>query len=139
MKNIVATTRTVVATMGNTFLCSIHPGNGPGLAWQDWRRPATDVVDHRMRVDAEVVVDGGQHVAVVDRLVLRLRGRGVGRAEHLAGTHAAAGQQRSVDPRPVVAAGVLVDLRRAPELAPDHQRHVAVKAPGVEVLDEGRN
>ena len=40
------------------------------------------------------------------------------------------------DLRPVVAAAVLVDLRRAAELAPDHHRHVLVQPALVQVFDQ---
>src|SRR5262249_39665786 len=54
-----------------------------------------------------------------------------------AGPHASASQEGEGDAGPVVAAGVLVDLGSAPELAPDDDGDVLVEAAGVEVLDEG--
>ena len=45
-------------------------------------------------------------------------------------------KQRTVDLRPVVAAGVLVDLRRAAELAPHDDRHVLVQPAVVQVFDQ---
>ena len=51
--------------------------------------------------------------------------------------HAAAGQQGAADLRPVVAAGVLVDARRAAELAPGDHRHVVEHAARFQVVDQG--
>ena len=59
------------------------------------------------------------------------------RADGLAGLHAAAGQQGATDLRPVVAAGAVVDPRRAAELAPGDHRHVVEHAARFEVLDQG--
>ena len=73
-----------------------------------------------------------------DRAILGGVGQPVGRADDLAGPHAAAGEQGAGDVRPVVAAGVLVDLGRAAELAPDDDRHVLVEPARVEVVDQGR-
>ncbi len=101
---------------------------GPGL-----------VADEGVGVDAQVVVDGGQDVLVVDRPAGGRAAQLVGRADHLADLHAAAEEQGRVDPGPVVAAGVLVDLGRAAELAPDDHGDVAVEAAVVDVLDQGRD
>src|SRR5262249_33540157 len=90
-----------------------------------------------MRVDAEVVVDRGQDVAVVDGVVARLGGGGVGGADNLAHLHAATGDNGTVHPRPVVAARALVDLWGAPELAPNHHGGRVIEAACVDVLDEG--
>ena len=63
----------------------------------------------------------------------------VGRANHLAVFHAAAGQQRARDARPMVAAAVLVDFRRATELAPHADGDVFVQAAIVQIPDERRD
>ena len=99
--------------------------------------PVGLVPDEGVGVDAQVVVDGGQDVVVVDRSAGGRAAELVGRADDLADLHAAAGEQGRVDPRPVVAAGVLVDLGRAAELAPDDHRDVPVQTAGVDVLDQG--
>ena len=80
-----------------------------------------------------------EHVVVVDRVVGRLGRRRVGRADHLADLHAAAGQQGAVDPGPVVTPGLLVDLRRAAEFAPHEQRRRLVQAAHGQVFDQRRD
>src|SRR3989442_1143071 len=49
----------------------------------------------------------------------------------------AAGQERTVHLRPVVAADLGADLWRPPELAQDHHRAILVQPPLVKVLDQG--
>ena len=88
-------------------------------------------------VDAEVVVERGEDFAEGDGAVDGVFAQAVRRADHLAGPHAAAGQQGAADLRPVVAAGVFVDLRRAAEFAPDDDRHVAIQPALVQVFDQG--
>jgi hypothetical protein len=61
----------------------------------------------------------------------------VGAADHLPRLHAAAGQERAIDLGPVVAAGVLVDARRAAKLAPGDHRHIVQKTADFQVLDQG--
>src|SRR5438128_11797592 len=83
-------------------------------------------------VEAEVVKEGGHHVAVMDRTLV---GGGAvlrGGADHLPGAHAAAGQEAGGDLRPVVAAGIFVDARRASEGAPGDYRDGPA---GAEVVD----
>ena len=78
------------------------------------------VADEGVRVDAEVVVDRRQHVVVVDRVVLRRRPPILSVEPITWPTFMPPpASSARVDRRPVVAAGVLVDLRRAAELAPD--------------------
>ena len=84
------------------------------------------------------MVERGEDVLEGDRAVLGVTGRLVGRADHLAGAHAAAGQEGEIHRRPVVAAGVLVDLGRAAELAPDDHRDVLVQAAEMQVFDQRR-
>src|SRR5438105_4870113 len=81
------------ARPGVVRIASVEFRDRLGGAGQDGGRPVADVVDHGVRVDAEVAVDGGQNVLVVKRLVLG-RGRdAVGGADHLTHLHAAARQQ----------------------------------------------
>src|SRR5207244_11928548 len=61
----------------------------------------------------------------------------VGSAEGLAGVHAAARHEAAAYRSPVVAAGLVVDARRAAELAPRHYRHVVEHAALIQVLDQG--
>src|SRR5205085_11248287 len=59
-------------------------------------------------------------------------------ADDLAQLQAAAGDQGRHDGRPVVAAAVIVvDLRRAAELAPHDRHDVVLHASGVQVVDQG--
>ena len=96
-------------------------------------------LDEGVGVDAQVVVDGGQDVLVMDRPAGGRAAQLVGRADHLADLHPAAEEQGRVDAGPVVAAGVLVDLGRAAELAPDDHGDVAVEPADVDVLDQRRD
>ena len=72
----------------------------------------------------------------MDRLLFCVCCRGIGRADHLPHAHATAEQERSVDPCPVVPAGVLVDLWRPAEFAPNHHGHVLIEPALVQVGDE---
>ena len=93
------------------------------IVFDEILRPAVQVGERRgVGVDAQVVVERGEHLAERHRPVDRFAAQAVGRADHLPGPHAAAGQQRAVHLRPVVAARLAVDLRRAAELAPDDHR-----------------
>ena len=87
--------------------------------------------------DAEVVVEGGHDLLEVDRSVLGMFAETIGRADDLAGPHAAAGEEGGGDGGPVVAAGVLVDPRRPAELAPGDDGRVLEHVVGVEVFDQG--
>ena len=49
----------------------------------------------------------------------RLAGDAIARAHDLAGLHSPSGQQRKVDLRPMIAAGLVTDFRSAAELAPN--------------------
>ena len=73
------------------------------------------------------------------RTVLHLTRNPVGRADHLPCPQAAAGQKRTGNVGPVVAAGVFVDLWRSSELAPHHHGHVFVEAAAVDVVDQCRH
>src|SRR5438105_4406253 len=90
-----------------------------------------------MRIDAHVLVDRGQDVAIVDGTNVGVGSRVVGGGDDLASGHAAAGQQDAVHGGPVVAAGVFVDARRAAELAPDDHADVPAQAALVDVVDQG--
>ncbi len=109
---------------------------GPG---EDGDRPVSLVLDEGVGIDAEVVVNGGQDVLIGDRPAGGRAAELVGRADDLANLHAAAEQEGRVDPGPVVAAAVLVDLGRAAEFAPDDHGDVAVEPAEVDVLDQRRD
>src|SRR5260370_28593777 len=73
-------------------------------------RAACWIVDvDRVRVDAQVTVDGGDDLAGVDGALGRIFSQAVGRADHLAGAHTAADQEAAAHRRPVRAAGAAVD------------------------------
>src|SRR5207245_2861393 len=82
-------------------------------------RSSGRVVDEmRGGVEAEVLVDSGQDFAMVDRTGDGVFAQAVGGADGLAGVHTAARHKGAADRRPVVAAGAIVDPRRAAEFAP---------------------
>ena len=58
--------------------------------------------------------------------------------DHLPGAEAAAGEQGTAHLRPVVAAGLRIDLRRPAKLAPHDDGHVVEHAPVAEVVEERR-
>src|SRR5262249_45344303 len=60
------------------------------------------------------------------------------RANDLSGSHTAARHQGAAHARPVVAAAVRVDPRRAPELAPDDNRDIVQQIALMQVLNESR-
>ena len=62
----------------------------------------------------------------------------IGRPDHLSGAEPATGEEPAADLGPVVAAGILVDLRRTAEFTPRHDGDVLVEPALVQILDEGR-
>ena len=110
------------------------------MTWPSTRgcgRPTGSTTSRHGRVDAEVAIERGDHVLEVDRAIGGAFAQPVGRADDLAGLHAAAGQECAADLRPVVAAGTIVDLRRAAEFAPGDDRHIVEHAADVEIFDQG--
>src|SRR5947208_720177 len=83
-------------------------------------------------VDAEVVIERGHDVLIVNRPADGSGGVAVGFADYLAGAHSATGEQRHADSGPVVAAAVFGDRRRAAEFAPGDDRDVVDQAALVE-------
>jgi hypothetical protein len=75
------------------------------------------VVHDCLRIESDSVEDGRGDVVGTNRLVGRACADGIGGAVDLSAADATAGHQRSLALRPVIAAGVLVDLRRPPEIA----------------------
>src|SRR5437016_13586326 len=73
-------------------------------------------------VDAEAVVDGGREVFGAVRVAGGPFGAGIGGADGSTAADAAAADQHRERGAPVVAAGVVVDARRAAELAGDYDQ-----------------
>src|SRR5262245_49851843 len=65
-----------------------------------------------------------------------LAAEAIGGTNDVARFHATAGHESARDARPVVAAGVLVDLRRAAKLAPGDDRTIVGQAALVQVLNQ---
>ena len=82
----------------------------------DWHRPGELIDDMRFRFVTEGMKDGSRDVVGPQRIVFRIRPAWVGAAVDLAATDPAACHQYGLTWRPVVAAGVFVDLGRAAEL-----------------------
>ena len=85
------------------------------------------------------MVQRGEHFLEGHGAILGRFTQAVRRSDHLSGPHSAAGQQRTGDARPVVAARVLVDLGRASKLTPHDHGHVAVHASFMQVGDKRRD
>ena len=92
-----------------------------------------------IHVDAELPIEGGEHVLIVNGPVLRHFAQAIRRADNLAHPHPAAGQQGARHLRPVVATAARVDPRRASEFTPGHDAHVLVETAGVQVFDQRRD
>src|SRR5207248_2838516 len=98
-------------------------------------RPAAQIGDRDLaHVNAQVVIEGGEDVAELDWSIGGFSAQPIGGADHLAGLHAAAGEQSARDARPMVAAGVFVDGGGSAELAPDDNRNILVEAALVQVI-----
>src|SRR5436305_9211609 len=100
-------------------------------------RPARRVKNvDRIGVDAEVAIYRRDDLAGRHRALAGNLAEAVGRADDLAGPHAAADHQARADRRPVIATRIVVDARRAAELAPDDHGRIVEQAARVQVLDE---
>jgi hypothetical protein len=110
------------------------PGNRAG--------PAEPVGNHRLGVDAEQVVDGGQDVLGRQRCVGHLAANAVGLADDLASCESAAGQQGGIGLRPVAAPAAVnprttVDPGSATVLADTEDEGFVEEAMGFEVFQQG--
>src|SRR5580765_8485376 len=83
------------------------------------------------------MIEGGEDFAERHRSFAWLAAEAVGRANDLAGLHAATGQHGTGNARPVVATGIFVDGGGTAKFAPDDDRNVLVEAALVEVFDQG--
>ena len=68
-------------------------------------------------VEAQLMVERGEDFAEVDAAIHDFSAESISRADDLTGFHSATGEKGAANLRPVVASSVLVDLRRATELA----------------------
>ena len=75
----------------------------------------------------------------MNRTVLGLGGVLVGRADNLASSQAAAGQQCAGHTAPVIPSGFVVDFGCASKLPPYNDRHILVQASIVQVFHQGRD
>src|SRR5207247_1424341 len=99
-------------------------------------RPILQIMNRRMRIDAEAVKQRGREVLRADRIRSGIGADVVGGAVDAAAADAAAGDDGTEAVGPVVAAAVDVESRRAAELAHhDHERFIEQAALG-EVFDE---
>ena len=85
------------------------------------------------------VHDRRHHLVDRDRVAGRHADAAVGGADHLAHRQAAAGEGDRAEVAPVVAAGLLVDLRRAAELARDDEQDLVRQSAVLDVADERRD
>src|SRR5438093_5462142 len=85
----------------------------------EYRHRSATVNENTVGRDAELAIDRGQDVVVMDRSVLRdFRARVAG-AQDVAGLQAAAREHDGEDIAPVIASGLNVDLWRAAKLGND--------------------
>src|SRR5262249_11181344 len=87
-------------------------------------------------VEAQIVIDRGHDFAESGGPGRGKFAQAVGGADDLAGLHAAAGHDGTAYLRPVVAAGAVVDARRAAEFAPGNYGHIVQHTAHVEVFHQ---
>src|SRR5262245_13316732 len=96
-----------------SFLFLQETGNGPAVG-AEGNGPVLAVVNHLLQGQAQRGVDGRGDVGGRDAAGRRLGPLTVGRADHLAAAHPAAGEEDRARRAPVVAAALLVEARRPP-------------------------
>src|SRR5688572_23522056 len=95
------------------------------LAIRNQQWPVSYAVHFGMRINAEYVVQRRSEVVRTHGVLGGKRAGLVRSAINVTSLYATAGEQRRVALRPMVAAGVFIDLRRPPEFAhPKHQRRI---------------
>src|SRR6266851_1114037 len=109
------------------------------LPGSNGHRTAKLILDYRFRVEAESAEYRGGDVIRTDRIVLGEGSAGIGSAVDLPAPDAAAGHQNRLARRPVIAAGVLVDLGCPPEVAGPVYERLGEQPSVVEVLEQGGN
>ena len=85
------------------------------------------------------MVQRGKHLHEMHRSLGGFPPKPIGRTDHLPVFHSAPGKERAGDAGPMVAAAVLVDLRRSAELSPDADCHILIQAAVVQVLNQSRD
>src|SRR6266536_6558407 len=93
-------------------------------------------MDDRVRIDSERGQDGGGHVGGRGRAVGDCGTLLVGRANDAADSEAPTGHEGGERPGPVVAAGELVDARRAAKFGGDYDKRRVEQAACGEIADE---
>src|SRR5436190_18615185 len=96
----------------------------PVLADQILRPPGQVGELRSCHVNSQPLIERRENFAEMDRPGLYLLAPARRRAQNLAASQAAAGHQGAGDTGPVVAPGVRIDLRRAPELSPDDDGNI---------------
>src|SRR4051794_29427014 len=88
---------------------------------------AAVVRDRRIfHVDAELVIQRGEYVLVMDRPVVRHFAQPVRGTDDLAHTHTAAGEEGARSLRPMITAAAGVDARRTPEFTPSDDADILI-------------
>ena len=90
-------------------------------------------------VDAQVVIQRGKDVLIVNVAILDFFSQACRRSDNLPGAHAATGQQRIRNLRPMFASTSLADLWRTSELTPHNDCDVLIEATVVYVLYQRRD
>ena len=139
--NLVALTRMVdaVSTALNIFLVPVssqYLPHDPAVADQG-DGPAAGRMVLLGRVDAERVEESGGHVVGRDNVCSWTFTAGIAGAEGLSGANAAAGQKAGHGPRPVIAAGELIDPRGAAKFTYHENGRRFQKPASVQPIDEG--
>ena len=88
-------------------------------------------------VETGVLVERGENFLELDWSLDSVLTETVCTANHLPGSHSAAGHHRARHSRPVVTAVVFVDAWRTTELAPHDDRNVLIEASFVKIGDQG--
>src|SRR5437867_6128255 len=87
-------------------------------------------------VDAEMLIEGGEHVLRRLRVGFREGPFRVRFADHAAAFYRSAGERGAEDVWIMIPAGVVVDLRRAAELAPGDDERGVKQAALVQIFDQ---
>src|SRR5262245_58298855 len=93
-----------------------------------------------MRIDTEVMVDGGADVArAANAAVDRVSPVSIGLAKGAAGLHAAAAEQHRIAMLPMITARILVDSRRAAKFTHHQQQRSLRQSALCQVFEQRRD